>query len=116
MPYAIEYQGELAMAMKEFQARGFERAMALMESAVNIFPDIRDEVNLDRAMPDILTTYGMKIEHLNTFEEKQKIRADRAEKEKMMMQMAQMQAESQAYKNTQNVPEAGSPAAQMAGV
>jgi len=33
-----------------------------------------------------------------------------------MKQMAQMQAESQAYKNTQKSPEENSPAAQMAGV
>jgi len=116
MPYSIEYQGELAMAMKEFQARGFERAMALMATSANVFPDIRDQINLDRAMPDILTTYGMKIEHLNTPEEKETIRAERAEREDMMKRIAQMEAESKAYKNTQKSPEANSPAAEMAGV
>lgn len=116
LPYSIEYQGELAMAMKEFQARGFERAMALMERGVNVFPEISDQINLDRAMPDILTTYGMKIEHLNTPEEKEEIRAKRAEQEQMMKEMAEMDAQSKAYKDTQKSPEAGSPAEQMAGV
>lgn len=116
MPYSIEYQGELAMAMKEFQARGFERAIDLISTAVNVFPDIRDQINLDRAMPDILTTYGMKIEHLNTPEEKEAIRAERAEREDMLKRIAQLEAESKAYKNTQKSPEAGSPAEAMAGV
>jgi len=115
MPYSIEYQGELAMAMKEFQARGFERAIDLMERARNVFPDIRDQVNMDRTMPDILTTYGMKIEHLNTPEEKEAIRAERAEREDMMKRIAQLEAESNAYKNTQKSPESGSPAEAMAG-
>jgi hypothetical protein len=116
MPYSIEYQGELAMAMKESQARGFERAINLMNLASPVFPDIRDQINLDRAMPDILTTYGMKIEHLNTPEEKETIRAERAEREDMLKRIAQLEAESKAYKNTQKSPEAGSPAKAMAGV
>jgi hypothetical protein len=116
MPYSLEYQGELAMAMKEFQARGFERAMALMANAMPTFPDMKYQINLDRTMPDILTTYGMKIEHLNTPEEKTALRAQDAEREQMMAQLAQMQAQSESYKNTQKSPEQGSPAAEMAGI
>jgi len=115
-PYSLEYQGELAMAMKESQARGFERAMALMETGQNVFPDMKYQINIDRAMPDILTTYGMKIEHLNTPEEKELLRQQDAEREQMVKQIADLQSQSQAYKNTQKAPEEGSPAAEMAGV
>ena len=41
---------------------------------------------------------------------------EREEKEQMMMQMAAMEAQSQAYKNTQKAAEEGSPAKEMAGV
>jgi len=116
-PYSLEYQGELAMAMKEFQARGFERAMALMETGQNIFPDMKYQINIDRAMPDILTTYGMKVEHLNTPEEKELLRQQNAERERMVKEIADLQSQSQAYKNTQKAPESGSPAEkQMTGV
>jgi Bacteriophage head to tail connecting protein len=116
LPYSLEYQGELAMAMKESQSRGFERAMTLMANGMTAFPDMKYQINIDRAMPDILTTYGMKIEHLNTPEEKAALRAKDDEREQMMAQLAQLQTQSESYKNTQKSPEQGSPAAEMAGV
>lgn len=115
LPFSLDYQGELAMAMKESQTRGFERAITLIGNAVNVFPDIQDQINLDRAMPDILTTYGMKIEHLNTPEEKEAIRQKRQQERMLAMQMAAAENQSQVYKNTQKSPEEGSPAQVMAG-
>jgi hypothetical protein len=112
--FGIEYMGKLALAAKQYQARGFVQFSQFATNFKDIYPNIEDEINLDRTIPDVALAMGLKVEHLNTPEEKVAIRQERQEKEQAMMQMAQMQAESQAYKNTQKSPEAGSPAERMA--
>jgi hypothetical protein len=108
--YGIEYMGELAMAMRDMQSRGFERGMMLMGNMAATFPDVKDEINLDRAMPDILINYGMKVEHLNSLEEKQAIRQKRAQDEQQMKLTMAAQVASKAYSDTTKAPETGSPA------
>lgn len=111
--FGIEYMGRLAMAMRDMQARGFERAMMLVGNMAAVFPEVRDQINLDRAMPDLLINYGMKAEHLNTPEEKEAIRRKR--QQEIAEQKAAMAAQvtSDAYGKTTAKPEDGS-AAQMA--
>lgn len=111
--YGIEYAGELAMAMQDMHARGFEKAMQLVTQMAPAFPNVMDEINLDRTMPDVLLNYGMKVEHLSTPEEKQALRAAR-EKEKQQVKAAQLaQVASKAYSETTGKPDEGSPAEQL---
>jgi hypothetical protein len=113
--YGIEYMGELAMAMRDLQARGFERGIALISNMSAVFPEVRDEINLDRAIPDILINYGMKMEHLNTPEEKAAIRKQRAQEVAQQKALQVAQVGSKAYSDTSQKAEAGSPAEQLQG-
>ena len=112
--FGIEYMGKLAMAAKQYQARGFMQFSQFVLNFKDVYPNAVDEINMGRTIPDVALAMGMKVEHLNTPEEKEALMAQRAEQEQMAMQMAQMEAESKAYKNTQGAPEKGSPAEQMA--
>ena len=111
--YGIEYMGELAMAIRDMQARGFERAMGLLGNMAPTFPNVVDEINLDRSLPDILLNYGMKVEHLNTPEEKAALRQARAQKQQQEQAMMAAQAASKAIKDTSKKPDEGSPAEAM---
>jgi len=115
--FGIEYMGKLAMAAKQYQARGFVQFSQFAVNFKDVYPGIEDIINVPRTVTDVALAMGMKVEHLNTPEEMQAIRDKREQNFEMMKQMAAMQAQSQAYKNTQSAPEAGSPAAQqMQGV
>jgi len=112
--FGIEYMGKLALAAKQYQARGFVQFSQFITNFKDVYPEAGDIINLDRTIPDVALAMGMKVEHLNTSEEIEKKREERKAQEEMMSQLAQMQAESQAYKNTQKAPESGSPAEGMA--
>jgi len=108
--FGIEYMGKLALAAKQYQARGFVQFSQFVTNFKDVYPGVGDIINLDRTIPDVALAMGMKVEHLNTDEEMAKLREEKKADKEAMMQMAQMQAESQAYKNTTKAPEAGSPA------
>ena len=112
--FGIEYMGKLAMAAKQYQARGFVQFSQFAATFQELYPELKYVVNVPRTMPDVATAMGMKVEHLNTPEEIEELKARDEEKEQMAIQMAQMEAESKAYKDTQKSPEEGSPAEQMA--
>jgi len=111
--FGIEYMGKLALAAKQYQARGFVQFSQFVTNFKDIYPQVGDVINLERTIPDVALAMGMKVEHLNTPEEMAEKQQKREQQEQMMEQLAQMQAESQAYKNTQKSPEAGSPAEGM---
>lgn len=115
--FGIEYMGKLALAAKQYQARGFVQFSQFAVNFKDVYPGIQDIVNVPRTITDVALAMGMKVEHLNTPEEMEAIQTKRQQNEQMMKELAQMQAQSQAYKNTQGAPEAGSPAEQqMQGV
>ncbi len=111
--FGIEYMGKLALAAKQYQARGFVQFSEFAMNFKDIYPGIKYIINVPRTMPDVAMAMGMKVEHLNTPEEAQEMMAKDQEREQMMKEMATMQAQSQAYKNTQGAPEEGSPAEQQ---
>jgi hypothetical protein len=114
--YDIEYVSELAMAMRDQQAKAFERFSMLVGQLEPVFPGAIDSISMDRALPDIAITYGLKPEHLSTPEE---IAAKRQKREQDMQQQKMMmaaQAAGSAYKGLSGKAEEGSPAeAMMAG-
>jgi hypothetical protein len=101
------------MAMQDMHARGFEKAIGLVAQMAPVFPNVMDEINLDRTMPDILMNYGMKVEHLNTPEEKQFLRQMRAKEQQQIKAMQAAQVVSEAYGKTTGAPEEGSPAEKL---
>jgi len=113
--FGIEYMGELAMAMRNYQARAFNQFASLVTALGPTFPDAKDTINMDRALPDIGLTMGMKVEHLSTEEEiAAKRQARQAElQQQKMLQLAQ--TAGKAYKDTSGKAEEGSPAEELQG-
>lgn len=111
--FGIEYQGELAMAMRDFQARAFNRFAQTLVALDPVFPGAKDVINMDRALPDIGITYGLKAEHLSTPEEiaqARQIRQQELQQQKLMMAA---QVAGKAYKDASGKAEEGSPAAEL---
>lgn len=114
--FGIEYVSELALAMRDQQSQAFQQFAALVTELDPVFPGARDIVNIDRALPDIAFTFGMKVEHLSTEEEITAAREARqvALERKEALEMAQVAG--QAYPGATKSPESGSPAEALMGV
>jgi hypothetical protein len=113
--FGIEYVSELAMAMRDQQAKAFERFAMMVGQLEAVFPGSVDNISIDRALPDIALTYGMKPEHLATQEEiaaKRQKRAQDIQQQKMAMAA---QVAAPAYASATKAPEAGSPAEALVG-
>jgi hypothetical protein len=103
--FTVEYMGELSMAMKDMQSKGFERGVNLIGMLSNTFPEVRDEINIGRTIPDVLINYGMKVEHLNTPDEKQAAQQQRQAQQQAMMAMEAAKTASEAYNKGTKAPE-----------
>lgn len=102
--------GELAMALKDYQARGFERFTMLLNETAQIYPQAIDIINFEKALPDIATTYGMKIEHLATEEQIQQKRLQRQQQQQQLQQAMLAQAAAKVYSDTNQPVQENSPA------
>lgn len=114
--FGIEYISELALAMRDQQAAAFLQFADLVTNLDPVFPGAKDIVNIDRALPDIAFTYGMRVEHLSTEEE---ITVAREERRAAMEQQQALEAAKvagSAYPGATKAPESGSPAEALMGV
>ncbi len=114
--FGIEYISELALAIRDQQSQAFVQFADLVSALDPVFPGAKDIVNIDRALPDIGLSFGLKVEHLSTREEIEEIRRVRAEQlaEQQAIQAAQVAA--QGYGQTTKAPEEGSLAEIVTGV
>jgi hypothetical protein len=114
--FGIEYISELALAIRDQQSQAFIQFADLVSALDPVFPGAKDIINIDRALPDIGFTFGMKVEHLSTQEEIEEIRRVRAEQlaEQKAKELAQIAA--QGYGQTTKAPEEGSLAEIVTGV
>ena len=110
LSFGIEYIGYLALAMRDQQTRAFQQFAGLVTELDVVFPGAKDIINIDRALPDIAFTFGLKVEHLSTEEEITAAREDRrvALEQQQVLEMAKVAG--QAYPGTTKAPESGSPA------
>jgi hypothetical protein len=113
--FGIEYMGELAMAMRQYQARAFNQFASLVVGLEPSFPDAKDIISMDRALPDIGLTYGLKVEHLSTPEEIAAKRQARQQEVQQQKQLQLAQTGGKAYSDTSKKAEEGSPAAELQG-
>ena len=113
--FGIEYVSELALAMRDQQSRAFIQFADLVSALDPVFPGAKDIINIDRSLPDIGFTFGIKAEHLSTPEEieaaREQRRIDQAEQKALQM----VQVAGQAYPGSTKAPEAGSPAEALIG-
>lgn len=108
--FGIEYISELALAMRDQQSAAFMQFANLVSALDPVFPGAKDIVSIDRALPDIAFTFGMKVEHLSTAEEIEEARQIRAAKLAAQQALQAAQIGGQAYQSSTKAPEKGSPA------
>lgn len=113
--FGIEYISELALAMRDQQARAFVQFADLISVLDPVFPGAKDIINIDRALPDIGFTFGMKAEHLSTPEEITAAREQRAADLAAKQALEAAQIAAQGYGQTTKAPEEGSLAGAITG-
>jgi hypothetical protein len=110
---SIKHKSELARALEAAQSRGFMQFSAMVGQLVEVFPDAIDILNIDRALPDLAESFGVKTEHISTPEEIAQKRAERAAAQRAQELLAAGQQVGEAYNKTSGAPEEGSPAGEV---
>ena len=108
--FGIEYISELALAMRDQQSRAFQQFAGLVTELDPVFPGAKDVINIDRALPDIAFTFGLKVEHLSTQEEIAEAREARRIALEQQQELEAARVAGPAYQSATKAPESGSPA------
>ncbi len=113
--FGIEYISIFALALRDQQSIAFQQFAALVTELDAVFPGAKDTLNMDRALPDIAHTFGLKADHLSTPEEIQEAREVRQAALEAQQALEAIQVAGQAYPGSTKAPEAGSPAETLIG-
>lgn len=114
--FKVEHLGRLAKALQEQQADGLQRMADFAMKMETVIPNFfADTINVDRAGRTMATTFGVNESDLNTPEERDGIRQQRAQQQQAAMMMEAAQAAGKTMKDMSGAPEAGSPAQAMMG-
>lgn len=108
-PLKIEFINPLALALRDQQARGGQRWVAILGEAAQIFPEVLDNIEYDKWARDLGNAFGVKSDHVRAKREVMEIRQQRAEKQQQMEQLQLMGAAAEGYQKTTKAPEPGSP-------
>ena len=111
--FAIEYQGQLALALRDQQARGFMQFAQYATQMATVDPTALDGVNLVRGSRDVAIAMGVRAGVLATQEEMQAKADARAKQQQLMMEMEMAKTMGKTYKDASGAPEEGSPAGQL---
>lgn len=111
--FGIKFLGELALTMRDQQARAFQQLVGLTATLDPVFPGAKDIINIDRAMPDIAASFGAKVEHLSTPEEIAAARQKREQDEQLQRAAIAAQTAAEGYQKTSKKAEEGSLAEQV---
>jgi len=113
--FGIEYLGELGLALRNQQAKGFIQWVSVVANMGAVFPDALDLVGVDRGVRRLAETSGVNIEDVSTEEE---VATKREARQKATAAQAALQAvevAGKAYPGATKAPEEGSPAAELVG-
>ena len=109
----IEYEGQLALALKGQQAKGFQQWVEFAGAMEQVWPGVKDNIAADRAIRRQGRAFGINAEDMATEEEVMAIRLQRA-KEMQAQKEAEMAAmAAEGYSKTNAAPEPGSPAGEL---
>jgi len=104
----IEYLGLMANALSSGQARGFQQTAIIFSELKETMPGLMDNLNTDEGGRALARSLGTKEEHLNTPEQVDAIREQRAKDLQQQQMLEAAQAAGKAYKDTSGAPEEGS--------
>jgi hypothetical protein len=103
----------MANALSSGQARGFQQAAIIFAELEESYPGMKDNLNTDEGGRSLARSLGTKEEHLNTPEQRDAIRQQRAEAAQAQQMMEAAQVAGKAYKDTSGKPEDGSLAGEL---
>ena len=109
--FGIEYIGELGLALRDQFAKSFQQfAGGVVLPLAEVFPEVTDILNMDRALPDIAKALGVKTEHISSDEEIV-LKREARQQQQQAQQAAQLaETAAGAYNKSKDAPESGSPA------
>jgi hypothetical protein len=106
--YSFEYTGQLALALRDQQARGFMQFAQFSAQIAEVHPEALDSINFDKAMPDVAESMGVKEAHLATQDEMAAKRQARAQQVQQQQAIEAAKAIGGAYAHGTKAPEDGS--------
>lgn len=96
----VEYEGPLARAQRNIEAEAIDALYAGMLPIANIKPEVMDVINDERAQRYKGKILGVPESVMSTDDELKKLRADRAQQQKEMMDKAKAESSAQTAKTT----------------
>jgi hypothetical protein len=113
-PLKIEFVNPLALALRDQQARGGQRWIAILGEASQIpqFANVTDNVESDKWARDLGEALGVKADHIRPIRELEEIRDQRALEQQEAKQLQLAGAAAEGYQKVTKAPEPGSPLAE----
>jgi hypothetical protein len=112
----IAYKGPLAQSQKKlFKVQSIQAGLQMTAELSNLWPEVKDKVNIDDAMAEYLDAIGFPASSLNDEETVNQIRAARQKNEEARMTIENMENISKATKNLSKGAEQESPMAALTG-
>ena len=108
--FKVEYISPMMLALKRHQATAFQSWLEIIANVEQVFPGIKDNVDIDKGIRDLGDSLGIKAEHKRPKEQVDEMRAEQAEQQAQMMAMQQAEQAANAYSKGNQAPEPGSPA------
>ena len=110
----LRFINPLALALEDQQSQGGQYWVSALGQAQEIIPGVTDIINGDRWARNLGESLGVKGDEMNSADEMEAIRQQRAEIAAQREQMEMLQAGASAYAQTTKAPEEGSAASQLA--
>lgn len=108
--FGIEYISELALALRNQEAKAFMEWSTFVAEMEAVFPGAKDNIDSDSAIRRMGRSFGVNEEDMSSEEEVEAKRAARAQEMAAMQAMEAAGAAAEGYKKVKDAPETGSPA------
>ena len=113
--FGLEFVGPFALELRSQQSKAFQEWVFVVGELEARFPGATDNVDADDAIMRMGRTLGVNTEDMASEEQRTEKREARALKAQQELELATLQAGSQAYGQTTGAPESGSPAELVMG-
>ena len=114
--FGLEFVSPFALELRSQQSKAFQEWAFIVGELEGQFPGATDNVDSDDAIQRLGRTLGVNTEDMASEEQRTEKREARALKEQQALELATLQAGSQAYGQTTGAPEENSPAAALMNV
>lgn len=113
--FGIEYEGQLALALRDQQAKGFMQWAAMVTQIANVQPDVLDYVDWADAMPRLGISFGVHSGDMATPEQVAEKREERRKQQAAAELMQAAEVAGKAYGPATKTAEEGSLAGELMG-